>query len=63
MEHHLRATDVDYLDTIRDGPFVPTKPIPSMTVDGKIIEEHMVDKSKAECTKEDKENILKDAIG
>ena len=61
MEHHLRATDVDYLDTIRDGPFVPTKLIPAMTVDDKIVEEHMVDKSKVEWTKEDKENVLKDA--
>ena len=32
-----------------------------MTVDGKIVEEHMVDKSKVEWTKEDKENVLKDA--
>ena len=46
MEHHLRATNVDYLDTIKYGQFV---------------EEHMVDKSKAEWTKEDKENVLKDA--
>ena len=32
-----------------------------MTVDGKVVEEHMVEKSKAEWTKKDKENVLKDA--
>ena len=32
-----------------------------MTVDGKVVEEHLVEKSKAEWTKEDKENVLKDA--
>ena len=32
-----------------------------MTMDSKIIEEHMVDISKGEWTKKDKENVLKDA--
>ena len=32
-----------------------------MNVDGKFIEEHLVEKPKAEWTKEDIENILKDA--
>ena len=25
MMHHLRATNIDYLDRIKDGPFVPSK--------------------------------------
>ena len=32
-----------------------------MNVDGKVVEEHLVEKPKAEWTKEDKENFLKDA--
>ena len=61
MMHHLGATDIDYLDRIKDGPFVPSKLVPTMTVDGKVVEEHLVEKPKAEWTKEDKENVLKDA--
>ena len=45
--HHLRTTDIDYLDRIKDGPFVPSKLVPAMTVDGKVIEEHLVKKSQS----------------
>ena len=61
MMHHLRATYIDYLNMIKDGPFVPSKLVPAMNIDGKVFEEHLVEKSKDEWTKEDKENILKDA--
>ena len=61
MMHHLRATDIDYLHRIKDGPFVPSKLVAAMTVDGKVIEEHLIENPKVEWTKEDKENILKDA--
>ena len=61
MMHHLRATDNDYLDRIKDGPFVPSKLVPSMNVDGKVVEEHLVKNPKDEWTKEDKGNFLKDA--
>ena len=33
MMHHLRATDVDYLDRIKDDPFILSKLVSSMTVE------------------------------
>ena len=60
MMHHLRATYNDYLDRIKDGPFVPSKLVPAMNIDGKVVEEHLLEKPKDEWTKEDKENFLKD---
>lgn len=61
MLHHLEATDPDYIDMIKEGPYVPTKIVPQSMKDGEVIEEHIEDKTKAEWTKEDKENVLKDA--
>ena len=62
MMHHLEATDPDYdLDRITDGPYVPLKLVSTLTIDGKVIDEHMKDNPKAEWTKEDKENGMKDA--
>ena len=61
MLHHLEATDPDYLKRITDGLYVPSKLVSAMTVDEKVVDEHMEDKPKAEWTKEDKENVLKDA--
>ena len=61
MMHHLRATDIDCLDRIKDGPFIPSKLVTAINIDGKVVEEHLVEKPKAEWTKKDKDNILKDA--
>ena len=54
MMHYLRVTYIDYLDRIKDGPFVPSKLVPAMNVNGKFVEEHLVDKPKDEWNKEDK---------
>ena len=60
--HHLEATDPDYLDKIKDGPYVPSKLVPQATLEGvKVIEEHFIDKPKSEWSKDDKENAFKDA--
>ena len=48
MMYHLRATDID---RIKDSPFVPSKLVPAMTVDGKVVEEHLVENPKAEWNK------------
>ena len=61
MRHQLEAIDPDYLDRINDGPYVPSKLVPVMTIDGNIFDEHKGDKPKAEWTKEEKEHVLKDA--
>ena len=61
MLHHLEATDHDYLDRIYDGPFVPTKVVPQATIEGKVVEEHQVDKPKSGWTPQGMENVLKDA--
>ena len=61
MMHHLEATNPDYLDRINDGLYVPSKLVVALTIDEKVVEEHLEDKPKAEWTKEDKENILKDS--
>lgn len=61
MLHHLEATNSDFLDRINDGPYVPTKLIPQTNIDGKVGDEHFVEKIKSEWTKEEKENVLKDA--
>ena len=60
MLHHLEATDPDYLDRIRDGPFVPTKLYPQTTgADGKVIKEYTGEKPKSEWFDKDKETFLK----
>ena len=62
MLHHLEATDPDYLDRIRDGPFVPTRLYPQVTgADGKVTNEYTGEKPKSEWSDKDKENVLKDA--
>ena len=43
---------MNYLDKIKDGPFIPSKLVPSMNVDGKVVKEHLVKKPKDEWTKE-----------
>ena len=63
MMHHLRATDNDYLDRIKDGLFVPSKLVSAMNLDGKVVEEHLVEKPKDEWTKEDKEFFSKRCKG
>ena len=50
MLHHLEATDHDYLDRIYDGSFVPTEVVPYVTIKGKVVEEHQVDKPKSRWT-------------
>ena len=60
MMCHMEATYIDYLDKIKDGLYVPSKLVLAKTIDGKVVEEHLVEKYKAEGTKEDKENVLKD---
>ncbi|MGI4673414.1 hypothetical protein ACR2XN_28525 [Klebsiella pneumoniae] len=52
MLHHLEAIDPDYIDRIRDGPYVPTKLISAATVDGKVVDEHNAEKPKSDWTKE-----------
>lgn len=42
MLHHLEATDPDYLDRIHDGPYIPSKLVPQIMVDGKIVEDHLL---------------------
>ena len=54
---YLEAADPDFVDMIADGPHIPKKLIPQ---DG-TTPEHYVDKQKAEMTKEEKLEILKDA--
>ena len=61
MLHHLEAKDSDYLDRINKGPWVPQKFIPPTTVDEKVVEEHYIDKPKDEWTREDKDDVRKDA--
>lgn len=57
----VEATDPDYHDRIHDGPFVPTKLVPEMMVDGRSIPEHYMVKDKIDWTKEEKTDVLKDA--
>lgn len=61
MLHHLESIDLDYLDKINVGLYVPSRLSPKTTVDGKVFIEHLVDKFKSEWAMEDKENVLKDA--
>ena len=60
MMHHLETTYPDYLDMINDGPYVPSKLVPQVTLDEKVIEEHFIEKPKSEWSKDDKENSFKD---
>lgn len=46
MLHHSKATNPNLLDKISDGLYIPFKLVSQMNVDGKIIEEHFVDKAK-----------------
>ena len=57
----LEATDPDYIDTINDGPYIPTKLVGAYTENGKSVPEHYVMKEKKEWGAEDKATILKDA--
>lgn len=50
MLHHLEATDHDYLNKIYDGPFVLTKVVFTTTVDGKAVDENLVEKRKSKYT-------------
>ena len=61
MMHHIEATNIDYLDKIKDGPMFHQNWCLPWLLMQRFLEEHMVDKSKAEWNKEDKENVLKDA--
>ena len=47
MMMYLEAADYDYLDRINDGPYVPTKLVPQVVVDGKTVLEHYVVKDKS----------------
>ena len=59
--HHLEATNPDYLDMINYGTYVPSKMVPQVTLDEKVIETHLIDNPNFEWYKDDKENTLKDA--
>ena len=57
----LEATDVDYLDRILVGPYVPMKLVSAHQEDGVEIPENYVPKIKSEWNAEEKTEVLKDA--
>ena len=61
MLHYLEAKDQDFLDRINKGPWVPRKFVAQTSVDDKIVAEHYVDKPKEEWSREDKDDVRKDA--
>ena len=50
-------------DDLGPNTFVPSKLVPAMKIDGKVVEEHLVEKPKAEWTKEDKDFFSKRCKG
>ena len=57
----LEATDVDYLDRIREGPIVPKKIVPAHQEEGVEIPDDFIPKLKSEWTDDEKTAVLKDA--
>jgi len=57
----LEATDVDYLERLTEGPYIPMKLVPAYQEEGKEIAEHYIPKLKSEWNAEDKVDVLKDA--
>lgn len=57
MVMFLEATDLEYLDMIYDGPFVPSKLVPETPG----VPEHYIPKEKKDWTAEDKTSMIKDA--
>ncbi|KAK1361436.1 hypothetical protein POM88_045910 [Heracleum sosnowskyi] len=56
MLMYLEAMDPDYLDRIRDGPYIPTKFVERTDT----VPEHYVVKAKAEWTPEEKAHVLRE---
>ena len=54
---YLESIDSDFIDRITDGPHVPKKLVPKEGT----TPEHFVDKTKAEMTREEKLEVLKDS--
>ncbi|KAK1360650.1 hypothetical protein POM88_045124 [Heracleum sosnowskyi] len=57
MLMYLDAMDPDYLDRIRDGPYIPTRIVAQTNT----VPEHYVVKVKSEWTPEEKADVLRDA--
>ncbi|KAK1364807.1 hypothetical protein POM88_040368 [Heracleum sosnowskyi] len=57
MLMYLEAMDPDYLDRIRDGPYVPTRIVAQTDT----VPEHYMVKVKSEWTPEEKVDVLRDA--
>lgn len=57
----LEATDLDYMDIINDGPYIPKRIVGAGIVEEKEVPEHYLVKEKSDWTKEDKIEVLKDA--
>ncbi|KAK1369636.1 hypothetical protein POM88_035728 [Heracleum sosnowskyi] len=56
MLMYLEAMDLDYLDRIRDGPYIPTKFVERTDT----VPEHYVVKAKSEWTPEEKAHVLRE---